>query len=790
MKGIERTREDQLPHSILYRWLLLSFRYPVIALTITLIGVAAFALGIRNLTFDPSLEGIIEGDDPATRELEEFNANFGGETHLIVIVESDRLFQRETLASLLELRNELEGVPEIRSIRSILDIPVLQKYTGRNLIAPLRVSFPEEDGVLEGALSLLRSSPLLEGSLLSPQGNATLFQLSFRESQAAPKAKTRGTARVIEIAAEINRSEQEIDIYLLGLPIANEEANAASKHDLLLLSPIAIVLICLLLQILYRSSLAIFLPALTGVLSGLAILGLMGHAGIEMTLLLSPIILLVFVLGCTEDLHFLSSFQEALRRGKQGEELIRFVDSHIGTATLLTALTTVLGFLSVSFVPIVGLKEFALCAATGMFLNFLITITILPSIFSMVSRHGCRVPNSKPFPLFAAVERASLSASHRPRLTFFLFAVTGVLFTVGIFRVEVDSNLLRYLPKDSDTLKNKKRFEESFYGSAIHPVVVDTRTENGVFNRKAYQALESFHDHLEKEGRVVSLIDLINARSTLFSEVHEPSLLKTETRKIASEEELELLKSFLRPQLVDYDASRAVFYFAFNETSSSRLREIKRTIREIASSLFPDDFSLSITGQRMLIGRFCDLLAHQLLVNLCFLTATASLFIAIGIRSVKLGLVALIPNTFPILATFGIMGLCGFSFSVATLPVAIVAFGLAIDDTIHLLSRFRVERTLKLDSNLTERLIKAEIQPIVTTSIAVIAGYLLLCFGEFQLNREVGLLFAWAIFIALLSDLFLTPALLSRYFTSNKPKDTASSVAPADSLQPAREGSS
>jgi predicted RND superfamily exporter protein len=191
---------------------------------------------------------------------------------------------------------------------------------------------------------------------------------------------------------------------------------------------------------------------------------------------------------------------------------------------------------------------------------------------------------------------------------------------------------------------------------------------------------------------------------------------------------------------------------------------LERRILALARTTFGPEVEVRVAGDVLIIGRLCELITGRLLVNLVILTLTVALLIAISVRSLLIGGLAILPNLFPVIITLGAMGWLDIPMSVGTCPVTLVAFGVTVDDTIHLLARHHLERKrggTVLDA--VSRGLSRELRPVIATSVIVAAGYLVMMLSPFRVNAEVGLLFAIAMLSGVIADLVLTPILLARF---------------------------
>ncbi|MEM9017269.1 MAG: MMPL family transporter [Verrucomicrobiota bacterium] len=288
-------------------------------------------------------------------------------------------------------------------------------------------------------------------------------------------------------------------------------------------------------------------------------------------------------------------------------------------------------------------------------------------------------------------------------------------------------------------------------------MVVETGRAKGVLDEETKDAIISFESLLDEEFvAVLGLKDAIEEYSPIQEMVRRSSFAGATS-----------MEAFLRPNFIDFDASRALLRVRSDKLSSLELREVEATIDQLRKDTLPEFCSITVTGEQVLLASLSDSVCRQLLINLCILALIVALSIALLFRSLRLGLLSLIPNTFPVVAVFGTMGFLDAPFGIGTFPVVLIAFAVAVDDTIHLMARFQsLSQNDENGEDIFSLTFREEAHPVLTTSIALCLGYLVTSFSAIPLNREIGLLFAFAILVALFADLFLTPSMLA--LTSRK----------------------
>ncbi|MCB1206406.1 MAG: MMPL family transporter [Verrucomicrobiae bacterium] len=735
-----------------FRW---SSRNPILSLFVCVAVCLLLASGVFRLRIDASFEHLLSEDDPLLVELREIRENFDNRPLFAVLVESRDLFSTEVLSALQSLDQTLGEIEGVEGSRSLFRFFLPVSSNGELRPEPLLNPIPTSPAVLASKRKEILSNRLLRSHLVNDRGDATLFLYYL-----APERNGENPHGIILSRAEAILSQPipGVSCALVGAPRIKKDLEDSMLWDLTRLTPISILVVGAVIAFFFRHFLALLLPLITGLLSCAATLGFMGHVGFEINVFLSTILVLVIVLGATEDLHILSEYFDQLAKGRSRQDAIAYTGSSTGTALFLAALTTVLGFASLTYTELEGMRRFAIASSFGLGINFLVTSLVVPACLALVPAPK-KLPCS-PFGLQWIRAMVSKVNSHRGKPILLAATAVALLLVAGLTRLETDTDYLRFFGKDAPVSRDFDRYKLAFPDAVTLTVVFETKSYNGVVGEEGYRNLLRLLEFLENEcGSPIAFPDLVETirkaggKSPLTPDAPIPA---SELQSLLDQLPQSALKPFL-----DHDASRAAITLRTAAMSSSEILDLDRRIKAFASENFGDRAKVTVTGDTVLTARLCNLVTSHLVRNLALLGTVVAILISLITRSLRKGLISLIPNLLPVALTFGAMGWLGIPLSIATFPVANIAFGIALDDTIHFLLRYnRVVRDgLSMDVAM-ERVFDAELRPIVATSAIIGAGYLTMTFSPLRVNAEIGVLFAIAISTALLADLLLTPRLL------------------------------
>jgi uncharacterized protein len=740
--------------------------HPWLALSLVLLITIGLTPGIKRLEVDASLKPLLSGTDPRASYLIDIQENFGERPQMIALVHSPELFIPETLSTVKEYAAELAAIDGVEETSSIFNIVVPVNRRGAVIGGRILDGIPKDsEALLEKRRELLENS-LISGNIINKTGDTIAILLFLEPESSVEKNHERILLRMDEVRGKyLTRLPDSIILRFFGIPLIKSTVWKRINWDMLVLGPVSVLVIGLLIYFFYRSFSAVFIPLVTGVTSAIATLGFMGCAGYSINVFLSIIIVLILVLGCTEDLHILSEFRKEISGGIDKLSAIRNIGKTSGRALLLTSATTTLSFFSIAFSDIVGLRTFAISCTFGMAINFLFTILANPAILSLLPAPtaGSDTGKVKVKVLeFLETGLIQLFLNHRKE-TLTLLAVFIVLAAIGAMKIEIDTNYFQFAPRKSEVIEAKEQFSKHFGPAGYITVTFETNEKNGILKPENLKDLYKLNEFLETEfGRTFGYIDFLNEYQKVTGKPAPRSESLPDPTDIAAF--AAVMPSAVIRQYLDFDRSRTAIRLKIDPPGSKGTLEAESRILNFSRTHLGNDLDIKLTGEKVVIHQLSDFVTRQLFGNLVLLFIVSALLMSIFIRSFTQGLIFIFPNLIPMAAIFGGMGWLGIPLNLGTCPVLLVAFGIAVDDTIHFMMRYNLEigRTSSVETAVS-RSLSRELHPIVATSVVVAGGYLVITLSPSPINQDIGILYVIGSISALIADLVFTPILLRAY---------------------------
>jgi uncharacterized protein len=744
-------------------------RRPLLVLSL-LLAVTAVAGGLATrLRFEFSPQALLAGSDRLVGDLDQLKQTFSiQDSVVLVIIESigpSDVVSSEILnwqAGVAGEFGEIEGVVDVRSIAT-MEIPVRTLSLAPQVeIRPIIGDFPADESDAERVRRMIDRTPALTGTLLSEDRKFGLMLVALGRERSAVEELTPIIDRMREILDRTPPPE-DFRIGLSGLPYIRYDAVAALRADQRRLLPLSGLLYLLALVLVFRRVVGSLLPLLAVGMSLAWLMGIMVVTGSSFNLISNVLPILLMVIGMSNCVHVLDSYAEELHHtGGDRREAAHRTMRYMSRCCMVTLLTTGIGFVCLFAARSDVLREFAWQAAVGigcLYFSILGTFGSLMRLFRPSRRSESGAP------LGGLTTLLGRWVGTYPKR---ILAVSGllVLVSVGIgSRVRVNSSVIETYDDTHPTQAALRTVERRLKG--LLPIEVHltaTETEPLLSTATAHSLLE-FEQHALRHPEVLyacSHIDVLRDLSGLSDEDWE-----------ADDGERALGRGLLYARrigapsgLSDFlseDHRHARILLKVSDAGTLRLREIIDELRSDLRQRFPEQQGISfrITGDAYVNAMAMNSVIRDLFVSL--LTASLVIFglIAGIFRSVRTGLIASIPNLTPLAITLGYMGWRGYDMNVGNVIVFTISLGIAVDDSIHFLFRFREE--MKTTGDVTDAVRKTFSgtgRAILVTSLLIVTGLSVLLLSEFVPTRRFAELTSVTMVGALIGDLFLLPACL------------------------------
>jgi len=725
---------------------------------------------IQNI--DNDLTAWFSREDPVYQDYERFQNEFGGTRTLILAFEApsrERLFSAESFAFLTRLSEDIERVEAVQRVSSLATATVVDALPStadedgglsvRRLLDDLDTSTPAAIGARALADELFR------GDLVSEDGTVTAVVVFFDESRIDDvRAEVLGRIRELVTASLPDGFKAHYN----GSLEITEWYNRVTLDNQLKFTPPIFVLTLGALFLMFRSWRKTWLTFGAILVSLLWTLGLYDLFGMSFNVLSSMIVPLVVVLAVADDVHILQHYGHYRRTQSHEDSFIATV-SHLLAPIFGASLTTALGMLSLATSQVVAVREFGIGAATGVMVDFAISIVLVPTMLAWVKPEPEEIPQETWF--IGPLRRVAMFSTRHARLVLAVGAVVVAVSVAGASRLKVDTNHINFFSERHELYTSAQVIDTKLSG--IYTFQVFLEGEPDVMQRPDVLARM---DRLATDLTALPYVKKVTSLADYVKRIHrelnngrpDAYVVPASSQEIAQELLVFGLGDEGRAELdrvVASDYSRAQITVKLASMSSDLVFVQVAEADRLAQAIFAGSgVTATVTGS----GRLFSTLDHYLVRSqissfaMAFLTVFTVIFIVF--RSWRFGLLSIPPNLFPVLTVFGVMGWLDISLNVATVMVASVALGVVDDDTIHFISRYRKEthRGATTDEAIETATIH-EGRAALTTAIVNCSAFGVLMLSEYRPSAWFGGLLALTMVVAFLAEVFALPATIKTF---------------------------
>ncbi len=724
---------------------------------------------LSNLEFDFDLEQFFPVNDPDLEFFHEyserFNSNIDDEYIFIGITNKNGIFKPEFLTKVDSLTTYLFSFDSIYSVYSVTNSFYQEMNRGQLKKTPiLHYHHPE---LLPSDSTKLAASNEFKGFLISKDGKSISIS-AFHSPNLSDQQKT---ALLVDIRTKID--ELEFDKSYLTAKILVEETYLVEiQRNLTLYLSISLVLISLTLYMLFQSFKSIWIPLVTIVFSISWTFGLMAYFEYPIDIISSLLPPVLAVICMSDVIHLYTKFIEELRKGQNKIDAVKRTFKDVGLATFFTSLTTAIGFFSLSFSNVIPIRFFGIFAGIGVLLSFVIVIVFILG-FSLLSKEPKIVQIKK----YGEKWNAFLSESFRfiinNRISI-LWVSIGV--TVGSFyfinKIELNSSLLQEIPKDNPILEDYAFIETQFSGTRSFEMALILKDSNASFlDVEIVHQIDEINQFLKDScgvGMLLSHVSFIKTARQAYDGGRDSGYRVPDSdreiyflcNKIM---QTEWAGEFLRYMTIDRKYCRVGGKLP--DLTTIQFQELVDKFDGFYKKIENPYVEYKMTGQAMMLDKTTYSLPYNLLMGLLIVFSIISVIVGLMFKSIKMVFIVLVSNIVPLILMGAVMGLLGIYLKADTSIIFAVSLGIVVDDSIHYLSKFRIE--LGKGRSVLYALKRSYLstgKAIIITTLLLLTGFMPLLLSSFGGAFYIGLLVSLCLVFAVIIDLTILPILVMLFY--------------------------
>ncbi|BCG64517.1 MAG: hypothetical protein methR_P2301 [Methyloprofundus sp.] len=746
---------------------LLNWRKAIVSFWLILLGT--IAIGALNLQFTTNYRVFFSAENPQLQSYLAMQDRFNKKDNLlfVVSVQQGHIFTKETLTAVNELTNAGWQLPNAMRIDSVTNFQYSEANADEISVHPLVQHIEQQSpATLQQLHAIAINEPQLLGRLINQQANVTGINVTFnipvgQEISTIPQI----AAQAQLLANNIQKKYPHITLHLTGIVMMDHALTEIPMQDMSKLVPLMLVLIALILYLFFQNGAAVFATLTLLMLCIGTTMGIAGWSG----LLLSPptavVPIILMTVAVADSVHILVNFQNFLAAGYQQNKALFQSLSLNFSAIVLTSITTIIGFLGLNYSDVPPFQALGNLVALGTLVALLLSISFLPALILLLPQPKI----IRPVKGQLLMQKTGRLVVKRPKSLLSLAIIISIFFISFLGQNRLNDQFINYFD-DSVLFRQATDLTIAHLtGLYIIELEIDAQTPAGIFKPDKLVLIDNFTHWLRQQPEVLhvdTITDIIKRiNKNLFADDPEQYKLP-ETPELAAQElllfELSLPYGLdLQDKLNSKQSATRLSVSLGNLSSAQVLAFVTRTEYWFKQHN-QTTAQLTASGVPLLFAHISERNISSMLLGTSLVLVSISLILLLVFKSIKIGLLSLIPNLAPAALAFGLWGLLVGQIGMTLAVVTCMTLGIIIDDTVHFLIKYlHFRRVEKQASALAiTNTFSGVGTALLITSCALMAGFLALSFSAFVPNADMGLLTAITIMFALLADLFILPPIL------------------------------
>ncbi|MEO9532629.1 MAG: MMPL family transporter [Crocinitomicaceae bacterium] len=749
---------------------------------ITLFAVLAvsafFAYQATKIDFDYDFEAFFSKTDPETEFFDQHRKRFETDNDFVFIAlrNEEGIFQKDFLTKTRDFVDDLKEDSLVVDIQCIthMDEYIKTPFSAAVFDSPyIHVDQPKK---YRSDSIRIFSHPEISNTFIDKSCKALMVNVKHREYLSKEKCD------LLKQSIDKLLGKYEFKDYkYAGRTVGMGYYVDKMVYETGLFIALSFGLVIIFLILAFRSVWGLWLPLTIVGASMLWIVGFMGTVNEPINLILTVLPSIIFVVAMSDVMHLVSKFLEELRSGKSKEDAVKVAYKEVGKATLLTSLTTAVGFLTLLFVDMGPVQSFGIFTSIGVMLAFVLAYTLLPAMLVLVKAPKVSLKKNTETIWYKILHPSFLWMLRKRKPLAVAFTILLGISFYGSSLVVADYYLLEDLKKDNPLRQDYQYFDQEFMGLRPFELAVEVKEEGALItDYKVLEEINKVEEFLQSEYGLKQTFSIVSVLKLANRTEHSGQI---KYYKFPTEEEtVDYLK---RMEKFDKTGQFAVIVDStkkYGRIASSHGDIGMLQVQALNEKLFAfldeevntDLVEFKLTGTAHLLDRNMSHLSRSLFWGLGLAVVIVSLLMGFLFRSIKMVILAMIPNVLPLVMLGAILGFAGVELKVSTALVFTISFGIAVDDTIHFMSKLKLELNKGKSMMMAiRRTFLSTGRAIVLTTLILTAGFLMLMFSDFLGTFYIGLLISCTLIFALVSDLFFLPVLLIFFYKPRKKKSSS-----------------
>ncbi|WP_264525503.1 efflux RND transporter permease subunit [Flavobacterium sp. N502536] len=746
-----------------------------------LVGIAALTIFLgyqwKNLSMTYTEANLLPKNHIANKDYQKFLDKFGEEGNLVVIGFQDKkFFTPKNYAAWNELMTGLKKSKEVDLVVSLNDLKKLEKDTVNEkfVLAPFidQSKATDPEYLKKVQYDLFHNLPFYEGLLYNKESGS--IRSAIYINKALVNTAERKTFILENLVPKIDKFEKTtgIDLRVSGMPYIRTINADNMKGEIGLFIGAALLTVSLIFFFFFRSYRATFISIcilIVGVIWSFGTLGLFHYKITILTAIIPP---LIIVIGITNCIFLINKYQQEIKLHNNQAKALQRIISKIGVSTLMTNLTTAIGFATFMITGNDLLFEFGLVTSINVISVYLLTLLIVPIVYSFMSvpgeKHLYHLTKTYISTLLDFVEYAVKS---KRKVIYTIYGLLLIFSVIGVTQMKVSGSLIGEMPKSASFFKDILFYEKEFNGVMPLEIMIDTKKKKGVMKASTIRKMDELQNtitEMPELAKPVSIVNLVKYSKQAFYNGNpeyyqlptsqEQTFILSYAKNATKNSKENLMKAY-----VDSTGQYARITTFMKDIGTDEMAKVEKKLHSKIDEIFPKDrYEVTITGKALVFQKGTSYLVDNLIESLIFAILVIAALMLYLFRSFKMVFASVITNILPLCITSGLMGYFGIPLKPSTILVFSIAFGISVDNAIQFMAKYHhdlLQNNGKVKKSVFSALRETGISTFYT-SVVLILGFATFTLSSFSGTIALGGLISCTLAFAMFANLLVLPALV------------------------------
>ena len=740
-------------------------RKSIVITTLVISALSLFFATKVNFVFD--IERFFPQGDEDLAFFLEFREEFEDDDNflLVAFTDSTSIFKTDLLQKIDQFTRSSSKIENVQHSNSLTNFSYFVKLQFGGFSPPFpAIHIDDAERLAKDSARVMLDERIL-GNFISKDAKATVVVLKTENALTPEQSNA--------LMAELNLILQDLDMsnyHILGRAYLQTALVKQQIKEFIFSTLISALLVSLVFWFILRKPIGVFISILSMLACLVIFVGIIGLFQIELDLLSSLFPIIMIIVGVSDVVHVMNKYIDEFSKSGDKKDALQTTIKEIGLATFLTSFTTAIGFLSLVTSRIYPIKLFGMTAALGVIIAFLVVITFTTSLLAIFPPEKIVFNQSTNTKWKSFLTKIFLFTKNKQKAISIGAVIYFVVCLIGMSQISTDLRIYDTLPQGLKVTNDFKFFEEKFAGFRPFELAVSVKAPYKVGDWEVLQEINKVENYLKTKEEIEGVSSITAVYKTMNRAFNADRIAfykfpENEGQYLQMKKFVDKIPSKQLNVLVNKDLSKARISAKIKDVGSAKIKGITDDVFDyINNEINHEIIDLRITGSGVIFDKNNEYIRRSLLSGLGLAFLAISVIMSLLFKNVKMVIISLVPNVFPLLFGAALMGFLGIALDAPTAIIFAIAFGIAVDDTIHFLSKYKLER---LKNKNMEDALEATFtetgKAIIITSIILFFGFLILLFSKTPGIVFVGILVSGTLFSAVIADLLLIP-LLIRYF--------------------------